>query len=984
MEKKVEKTGFFNSAKKILHDPRLVRYLCVGGSTYIAEMAVLYIIEYQFRASPIFAVSLSFWFGLTIGFILQKFAAFGDARRHTKVVLKQAFLYIGLVGWNYLFTVFMTSLLTPRLSTFVARTIAIAIITSWNYLFYLWLFRKPSSDKTLVSKIIHNNSFKKYYGIASVVVLLLTTLYWSYLGAIIHMGNADQLVDPLLFESASVFKGAQFPAAHTFLLKWPLFFIIRLANYSVFSFVATTICLSLLSVITLAAIIRRIDRRPLVWGTSYLALACVLLMVPAQPVAGAWLPMNFAMLATRNLEYVLYLAILGLLAYRSKIFGWRTALAALLLMLLAVSDKLFLYYSLAGASLQLIFTALFRQWHYFKISLRWLVVSGVVLFGATGAVWLINFLSITQISSGATPYGLVNNLDSLLIAAAYGFLGIATNLGANPVYDIVALSSVMKELWQRIVSVLFLPFLINILLLALSVVGSVKTINFVIHSKLEDSRRPLYQFFLMLVSSSVAALALFIISIHYYPVDARYLTIFLFTLLIGGVIYITQKKKKPERLVTAGIVLMLGITIGLVFTTRSHRREAAAVAIVNTRNKHIAAALESRRVDSLVGDYWRVVPTKLSAKQNLNITPLADCNTPRDSLTSTAWQPDLSTVRFAYLLSYDEKRTDFPECSAGEVVETYGQPNATLVIEGDHEKPKEQLLFYDQGSRPELEPETPSTIAPVSIDMLPKARCSNTVMQVVAHQDDDLLFMSPDLTKAIADKKCIRTIYLTSGDGGSDAFYWLGREQGSEAAYSKMLGIDASWMYRVVKLGGEHFVTVANPKNNPSISLIYVHLPDGNLNGEGFTSTQLESLSKLYDHLIPSITTVDKQSSYTKQQLVNLMLDLMRYYNPTELRIQSSFRGTAFPDHSDHLSAGKFAKLAYEEYSQSNSTLISYYLGYPIREQPENIAVESLPLKQDAFFAYGMFDGGVCKTAEECALTPTYDSYLKRQYTHPN
>jgi putative flippase GtrA/LmbE family N-acetylglucosaminyl deacetylase len=984
MEKKVEKTGLFNSAKKILRDPRLMRYLFVGGTTYVAEMAVLYILEYQFRVSPFFAVSISFWFGLTIGFILQKFAAFGDARNHRKIILKQVILYMGLVGWNYLFTIFMTGLLAPRLSTFVARTIAIAIITSWNYLFYLWLFRKSSPDKTLGSKIIHNDSFKKYYGSASALVLLLTTLYWSYLGALIHMGNADQLVDPLLFENASVFEGAQFPAAHTFLLKWPLFLIIRMANYSTFSFIATTICLSLLSVIALAAIIRRIDQRPLVWGTSYLALTCVLLMVPAQPIAGAWLPVNFAMLATRNLEYVVYLAILSLLAYRSKIFSWRTAIAALLLLLLAVSDKLFLYYSLAGASLQLILTAVVRQWHYFKTSLRWLVVSGAVYVGTTGALWLINFLGITQINSGTAPYGLVNNLDSLLVAVVYGLLGVATNMGANPVYDVVVLSSVIKEFWQRIPSLLFLPFLINILLLALSVVGSVKTITSVVHAKLDVSKRPLHQFFLMLASSSLAALGLSLISNHYYPVDARYLTICFFTLFLGGVIYFSQKKINPGHLVGAGLVLTLGIAIGLVFTTKTHNQEAAAVATVNSRNKQIAAALESRRVDSLVGDYWRVVPTKLSAKQNLNITPLADCDTPRDSLTSTAWQPDLSTVRFAYLLSYDEKRTDFPECDPEKVVESYGQPNATVVIEGDHEKPKEQLLFYDHGLQPDSEPEEPSTIAPVSIEMLPKVRCQETVMQVVAHQDDDLLFMSPDLPKAIADKKCIRTIYLTSGDGGSDAFYWLGREQGSEAAYSKMLGIDTSWMYRVVKLGGEHFVTVANPKNNPAISLIYLHLPDGNLNGEGFASTQLESLSKLHDNLIPSMTTVDKQSSYTKDQLVNLLLDLMRYYNPTELRIQSSFRGTIFPDHSDHLSAGKFAKLAYQVYSRSNSALISYYLGYPIREHPENIAVEFLSLKQDAFFAYGRFDGGVCKTVEECVLIPTYDSYLKRQYTYPN
>jgi LmbE family N-acetylglucosaminyl deacetylase len=493
----------------------------------------------------------------------------------------------------------------------------------------------------------------------------------------------------------------------------------------------------------------------------------------------------------------------------------------------------------------------------------------------------------------------------------------------------------------------------------------------------------------MLISSSIAAIGLYVFSDHYYAVDARYLTICFIGLFFGGVIYASQKNIDAKHMYYTGIVLVISIIVGILFTTQSYQRERDALATVNKRNNQLATALESRKVDNLIGDYWRVVPTKFSAKQDLNITPLGDCNTPRDSLTSTAWQPDLSTVRFAYLLSFDEKRTDFPQCSVDEVVKNYGQPNASVLIEGTHDKPKEQLLFYDEGSSAteeiKTDPEIPTaTVTPVSLDDLPAKKCQQTVMQVVAHQDDDLLFMSPDLPKAINEKKCIRTIYLTSGDGGGEAFYWLGREQGSEAAYSKMLGINTSWLYRMVKISDSQFITIASPKNHPEVSLVYLHLPDGNLRGEGFESTKLESLDKLYGEALPQINSVDSQSKYTKKDLTKLILKLMEFYKPTELRTQSGFAGTTFTDHSDHLTAGKFATEAFNIHRVNSGANLQYYLGYPVRELPENIEPEFVNIKQDAFFDYGKFDSGVCKTIVECEATPTYYDYLRRQYTFPN
>ena len=52
--------------------------------------------------------------------------------------------------------------------------------------------------------------------------------------------------------------------------------------------------------------------------------------------------------------------------------------------------------------------------------------------------------------------------------------------------------------------------------------------------------------------------------------------------------------------------------------------------------------------------------------------------------------------------------------------------------------------------------------APVSASAAP---CGTSVMVVVAHQDDSLLFLSPDVLHDIQSGACVTTVYLTAGDG---------------------------------------------------------------------------------------------------------------------------------------------------------------------------------------------------------------------------
>ncbi len=126
-----------------LLERQFVRYVLVGGSAYVIEMAVI-LVALKAGTSNVLAVALSFWIGLTYSFILQKFFSFGDKRTHHKLLLKQAALVGCLVAFNFLFTIAVTAALQSILPAVVTRTLAIGATTLWNFYLYKTRIFKPA------------------------------------------------------------------------------------------------------------------------------------------------------------------------------------------------------------------------------------------------------------------------------------------------------------------------------------------------------------------------------------------------------------------------------------------------------------------------------------------------------------------------------------------------------------------------------------------------------------------------------------------------------------------------------------------------------------------------------------------------------------------------------------------------------------------------------------------------------------------------
>jgi LmbE family N-acetylglucosaminyl deacetylase len=857
---------------------------------------------------------------------------------------------------------------------------------------------KNTKQVKYFSKLSATTLFARAYALAALGILLGTTLLWAILSARLHSGNADQLINSYLLENNSTFHGATFPGQHSFLLKWPLFFLIKIFGYSSTAFTVFTVATVILTVSILAFILYRINSRPLVFGILCLALASALLLVPAMPYAGGILPVNMAMVANRNLEYVLFIGGLALLATSPAIKKPRFWLAVAALSLLIASDKLFLTLSIGGALLALVVYALTKGWNMVSLSVRWLLASVVAAFGALGILWLLNSDGLTHVASqtGLGPYGLAGGVQDFGLGIIFALLGLLTNFGANPAFGTTFLRDLPHETKLHLLSYSGLAFLINLALLIIGLVFAWRLARrSLAHNKdrsikLDDPAR----LGVMLIWTSLAAIVVFILSNHYYAADARYLTISLFAVFIAAAAYSRSRNWRPLNLAVFGLIILLGILLGVPTAVGTYRSDRAALAPINKRNQAISQILAKHPVSVLVGDYWRVIPTRLASRQKINVMPLSGCTQPRDVLSSTIWQPSLQGRSFAYLLSLDKSLTDYPSCNLKQVVTVYGRPNASVLVAGTYTKPKEVLLFYDRGVHKSA-PTTPqpvrgtSTVVPTPLEELPFTNCKGpTVMNIVAHQDDDLLFLSPDLLHDIQDGHCIRTIYVTAGDAGHDNYYWLSRERGSEAAYSEMAGLgDTIWIQRIAQLPGGQYATVASPRGNSKISLVFMHLPDGNTKGQGFRDTGFESLAKLEGSRL-HMNAVDGQSTYTAQQLVDGLADLMHAYLPSEIHTQANYPGRFFQDHSDHMAVGRFVKKAYaehekEQYENKVAIPLKFYVGYPVHEMDENVADPDLSVKESAFFAYAKYDGGVCQSLNMCIRTPTYNAYLHKQYTNP-
>jgi len=250
---------------------------------------------------------------------------------------------------------------------------------------------------------------------------------------------------------------------------------------------------------------------------------------------------------------------------------------------------------------------------------------------------------------------------------------------------------------------------------------------------------------------------------------------------------------------------------------------------------------------------------------------------------------------------------------------------------------------------------------------------AGATLNVVAHPDDDLLFLSPDLLHDMQGGRCVRTVFVTAGER-NDSDLMLSRESGMKAAYAQMAGVANSWTTTDAGVSG-HPMPLVTLANRPSVSLVFMRLPEG-FWGDGGTSRD-ETLKNLWLGTVSQIHADDGSSAYTTTSLTAALTSLMTAFRPDTIRTQDYVGTFGDGDHDDHHAAAYLARQAHLAYTTSH-TFIGYQ-DYETENRPQNIFDPDLTAKKNALYAYLAFDSAPCGSPPNCGSNE-YADWLKRQY----
>ncbi len=118
-----------------LYNHNFIRYVFVGGTSFILDFGVLVLLHEPGHASLLVAASVSYWLAITYNFLLNRYWTFGV--RDLEKIHHHMFMYGLLLAFNYLFTLIFLNVTTGLgLHYTVAKIIAVAIQISWTYLAY--------------------------------------------------------------------------------------------------------------------------------------------------------------------------------------------------------------------------------------------------------------------------------------------------------------------------------------------------------------------------------------------------------------------------------------------------------------------------------------------------------------------------------------------------------------------------------------------------------------------------------------------------------------------------------------------------------------------------------------------------------------------------------------------------------------------------------------------------------------------------------
>lgn len=244
-------------------------------------------------------------------------------------------------------------------------------------------------------------------------------------------------------------------------------------------------------------------------------------------------------------------------------------------------------------------------------------------------------------------------------------------------------------------------------------------------------------------------------------------------------------------------------------------------------------------------------------------------------------------------------------------------------------------------------------------------------LQIVAHQDDDLLFMQPELSDGVARAAGVTNVYVTAGNARRGLGYAERRYAGLLEAYASIAGSD-DWQCGTIEIAGhaaEHCLL-----EPAKLSLVFLGYPDGGM--EGQTTASLRHLWEGKVHRARTVARVC--ADYDQASLISTLAEVIDTAAPRLVRTLE-IAATHGRDHSDHMIAGALTMLAVAA-SHQRPELVSFR-GYNTESEPANADPLLYARSENAMLRYDACADGCARCGEACKmLQPKYATYLARRY----
>ncbi|GAA2623805.1 PIG-L family deacetylase [Actinomadura fulvescens] len=234
-------------------------------------------------------------------------------------------------------------------------------------------------------------------------------------------------------------------------------------------------------------------------------------------------------------------------------------------------------------------------------------------------------------------------------------------------------------------------------------------------------------------------------------------------------------------------------------------------------------------------------------------------------------------------------------------------------------------------------------------------------LHVVAHEDDDLLFMNPDIQDVVAAGHDTTTVFVTAGEGRAKAYdpyeYSASRERGIRLAYANMAGVKDRWR-RDAMTAGPLTVQVDTLVERPKVRLVWFRLPDGADARPGTEGKHaLRRLQKDTTGTFCVPTVVPPGSPFarcvTRAELLAALQSLIRTFDSTVVRYQDTQPDGH--DHKDHVAAARLTAEAVRGAGDPRLVEVGY-VDYPVLRLPVNLGPGQRARKKLAFEAYRSHD----------------------------